>query len=44
MLDELEEYYEAAGFSNVYEKVLKNKTDEEIINLYKSTFDDENEV
>lgn len=35
MIQELEVYYEAAGFENIYERELKNKTDEEIKALYK---------
>lgn len=34
MIEELTEYYGAAGFDDVYEKELKNKTDEEILELY----------
>lgn len=30
----LEQYYEAAGFSNYREKVLRNASDEEIKNMY----------
>lgn len=35
MREALEQYYEAAGFSNVEEKVLREKTDEEIVQMYK---------
>ena len=35
MIEELEQNYEAAGFANFYEKILKNKSEEEIINIYK---------
>ena len=38
MRDELAEYYEAAGFENYCERVLKHKTDDEIIEMYKNTF------
>ena len=40
MKAELEEYYETAGFSDFFEKVLKDKTDEEIIRMYKETFEE----
>ena len=33
--EELIQYYESAGFSNLEEKLLKEKTDEEIIEMYK---------
>ena len=36
--DELAEYYEAAGFENYYDRVLKQKTNDEIIEMYKNTF------
>ena len=35
MKEELIQYYESAGFSNFEEKILKEKTDEEIIEMYK---------
>ena len=35
MKEELIQYYESAGFSNFKEKLLKEKTDEEIIEMYK---------
>ena len=38
MRDELAEYYEAAGFENYYDRVLKHKTNDEIIEMYKNTF------
>lgn len=38
MRDELAEYYEAAGFENYYGRVLKHKTDDEIIEIYKDAF------
>ena len=34
MIEELEQTYEAAGFANFYEKILKNKSEEEIISIY----------
>lgn len=34
MIEELEQNYEAAGFANFYEKILKNKSEEEIISIY----------
>ena len=34
MIEELEQNYEAAGFDNFYEKILKNKSEEEIISIY----------
>ena len=34
MIEELEIYYEAAGFEHIYERELKRKTDEEIKKLY----------
>ena len=34
MINELEEYFEAAGFDSVYEIELKGKTNEEIEELY----------
>lgn len=36
MTDELEEFYEAAGFANYYERVLKDKTDEQIKEMYEN--------
>ena len=35
---ELAEFYEAAGFENYYDRVLKHKTNDEIIEMYKNTF------
>lgn len=35
---ELAEFYEAAGFENYYDRVLKQKTNDEIIEMYKNTF------
>ena len=39
MIEELEQYYESAGFSDFYQRELKNKTPDEIRELYKTTFD-----
>lgn len=41
MLAELEEYYETAGFADFYERVLKDLSDEQIIEMYKETFSEE---
>ena len=38
MRDELAEYYECAGFDNYYDRVLKHKTNDEIIEMYKDAF------
>lgn len=38
MRDELAEYYECAGFKDVYNRVIKYKTDEEIIKMYIDAF------
>ncbi len=43
MKEELEQHYEAAGFSNVRNKELNEKTDDEIRNLYNQTFDNSDE-
>lgn len=40
LIMELEQYYEAAGFSDVYNMKLKNMTDEELMCLYIEIFDD----
>lgn len=37
----LEEYYEAAGFDDVYNKCLSKMTEEELKKLYFKTFSDE---
>ena len=37
MRTELAEYYECAGFKDVYNRVIKYKTDEEIIKMYMNT-------
>lgn len=41
MIEDLEQYYESAGFSVFYQRELKNKTPDEIRELYKSTFDED---
>lgn len=41
LIMELEEYYEAAGFSDVYKAQLKDMTDEQLMCLYIELFDDE---
>ncbi|NRY63810.1 hypothetical protein [Clostridium beijerinckii] len=38
MIEELEMYYEAAGFEGIYERELKHKTEDEIRELYNVTF------
>lgn len=38
---ELAEYYECAGFADVYNRVIKHKTDNEIISMYKEVFEKE---
>ena len=38
MRDELAEYYECAGFKDIYKREIKHKTNEEIITMYKLTF------
>lgn len=38
MIEDLVAYFEAAGFDDFYECELKNKTDDEITDLYKQTF------
>ena len=40
MIEDLEQYYDAAGFSDFYQRKLKNKTLDEIRELYKTTFDE----
>lgn len=40
MLDELEAYYESAGFENYRKNCLEGKTEEEICQLYKNTFEE----
>lgn len=41
MLEELEEFYECAGFEKYYERCLKGKTEEKILELYEATFKEE---
>lgn len=41
MIAELEEYYEAAGFADFYEKKLKHLSEEGVIALYNETFKDD---
>lgn len=36
MTDELEQFYEAAGFANYYERILKDKTEEQIKQMYEN--------
>lgn len=38
MIEDLEQYYEAAGFSDYYERELKGKTEDEIREIYRVTF------
>ena len=38
MIEDLEQYYESAGFSDFYQRELKNKTPDEIRELYRNTF------
>lgn len=40
MIEDLELYYESAGFSDFYQRELKNKTPDEIRELYRTTFDE----
>lgn len=40
MVEELTEYCECAGFADFYNRVLKHKTKEEIVVMYKETFGD----
>ena len=39
---ELEDYFEAAGFADFYDRVLKDMTDEQIIASYNEIFSEEN--
>ena len=41
MTEALEQYYEAAGFADVYNRELKGKTDEEIRQMYCKTFSED---
>ena len=38
---ELGEYLEAAGFADAYNQILSKKTDEEIKEMYKNTFEEQ---
>lgn len=38
MKDYLEQYYEAAGFADFYEQVLKEMSDGDVIKMYMDTF------
>lgn len=40
MIEALTQYYEAAGFTDIYERELKNKTKKEIEILYKKINED----
>ena len=40
MIEDLEQYYESAGFSDFYQRELKNKTPDEIRELFRTTFDE----
>ena len=40
MVADLEEYYEAAGFSDFHERILKNMDDEQIKAYHEDTFND----
>ena len=45
MIEELEEFYECAGFEDFYERCLKGKTEEEILQYYTETFkEDDHEL
>ena len=41
MIEDLEQYYESAGFSDFYQRELKNKTPDEIRELFWTTFDED---
>jgi len=41
MLEELEMYYEAAGFKDIFNEELKYKTEDEIRELYRATFEED---
>ena len=43
MIEELKIYYEAAGVADIYERELKNKTEDEIQEMYNVTFTENNE-
>lgn len=38
---DLAEYYECAGFKDVYNRVIKHKSDEEIVIMYKDVYCDD---
>lgn len=40
MLSAVEEFYECAGFANFYEKVLKNKSKEEVVQMFNDLYKD----
>lgn len=41
MIEEIEEYYEFAGFEDYYNRVLKYMSEQQILKHYKDTFDNE---
>ena len=41
MTEALEQYYEAAGFADVYNRELKGKTDDEIRQMFCKTFSED---
>ena len=41
MAEALEQYYEAAGFADFYNRELKGKSEDEILRMYVKTFSDE---
>jgi len=41
MIEELQQYYETAGFSSDYERNLHGKSHQEILALYKDAFEDD---
>ena len=44
MRDYLEQYYEAAGFADFYEQVLKGMSDEDVIKMYMDTFGKQEDI
>lgn len=44
MIEELEEFYENAGFADVYERKLRDMSEDEIRSLYKATFEEDLEA
>lgn len=42
IIEELTQYYEAAGFTNVYENKLKFMPEENLREVYKAIFDEKN--